>query len=171
MKRYFTFFLLFAIPFICMAQNPLSREYYYDAAGNRTIRKVVELPLYAPPPPQDTLTPLTTLTSLTPPPEAPANTSFAPAPEEPLFFLETLAQTQIKIYPNPTTEKITLEISGWEILQAGVFKLYSLSGQLLQEQPVHSLNTTISLAGVSKGTYLLNVTINDATEVWKVIKN
>ena len=169
MKKQLLLFLLFAIPFICMAQNPLPRVYYYDNVGNRTIRKVLETGPYEDlsAPPQDSLPPLTspppltTLTSLTTTPDTPS--------AEP-YFLETLAQTQIKIYPNPTTEKVTLEITGWETLQTGVFKLYSLTGQLLQEQPVHSLNTTISLAGLSKGTYILKVQINDQSEDWKIIK-
>ena len=172
MKKQLLLFLLFAIPFLCMAQNPLPREYYYDAVGNRTIRKVLETgPLDAlPPPPQDSLPPLTspppqdTTTTLT------SQTSLESPAEAPTYFVETLAQTQIKIYPNPTTEKVTMEISGWEALQTGVFKLYSLTGQLLQEQPVYSLNTTISLAGLSKGAYILKVQINDATEDWKIIK-
>jgi hypothetical protein len=179
MKKQFILFLWFAIPFFCMAQNPLTREYYYDAAGNRILRKVMELPAFTPPPPQDTTNytqatqleysseePLTTLTSF----ETAPSLETTPSLEEPRYFLETLAQTAIKIYPNPTTEKVTMEITGWETLQTGVFKLYSLSGQLLQEQPVHSLNTTISLAGLPKGAYLLKVQINEQTEEWKVIK-
>ena len=176
MKKQLILFLWFAIPLFCMAQRPLPREYYYDAAGNRTLRKVMEIksPELSPPPPQDTtnytqtaqlaynsedsLTPLTSLET-------------TPTPEKPLYFLETLAQTAIKIYPNPTTEKVTMEITGWETLQTGVFKLYSLSGQLLQEQPVHSLTTTISLAGFPKGAYILKVQINDLIEDWKIIKN
>jgi len=176
MKK-FTLFLLFAIPLFCIAQNPLTREYYYDKAGNRTLRKVLDLgqPQFSPPPPQDSthypqvaqwednsqepLMSLTTLTSLE-----------TTTPEAPPYFLETLAQTAIKIYPNPTTEKVTMEIAGWETLQTCVFKLYSLSGQLLQEQPVHSLTTTISLSGLPKGSYILKVKINDYTEDWKIIK-
>ena len=178
MKKRITLLLWFAIPLFCMAQTPLIREYSYDNAGNRILRKVVEIksPDFAPPVPPDTLTPLTSLeplTSLTSPPEAPAETSFEPAPasDATTYFLETLAQTAIKIYPNPTTEKVTMEITGWETLQTGVFKLYSLSGQLLQEQPVHSLTTTISLSGLPKGAYILKVQINDQTEDWKIIKN
>ena len=178
MKKTLTLFLLFAIPLFCMAQRVLTREYSYDNAGNRILRKVIRLdpPDFAPPAPPDTLTNLTTLetlTSLTTTPEAPAKTSFepAPAPDATTYFLETLAQTAIKIYPNPTTEKVTMEITGWEALQTGVFKLYSLSGQLLQEQPVHSLTTTISLSGLPKGSYILKVKINDSTENWKIIKN
>jgi hypothetical protein len=53
----------------------------------------------------------------------------------------------------------------------GIFKLYSLSGQLLQEQPLHSTTTTISMLGLAQGAYILKVHINGITEDWKIIKN
>jgi len=154
MKRTFILFL-FALPFLCMAQLP--RVYEYDDAGNRIVRKTVTLNLAPPAPPdstETTLVPQKSLQSL-----------------EPEYFVESIAQTEIKIYPNPTTEQVTLEISGWETLQNGNFKLFSLTGQLLQERPVHSFTTTISLATLPRGAYILKVSINNRIEDWKVIKN
>jgi len=97
------------------------------------------------------------------------------------YFVETIAQTEIKIYPNPTTEKITLEFSrggavethggAVETQRIASLRLYSLSGQLLQEQTVHSSTTVISLAGMPAGVYLLKVRVNDSVEDWKIIKN
>ena len=153
-----TFFLLFAVPLFCMAQTPLARQYSYDASGNRTACAVINMS----------------------PPQAPPDstkdqklqvTSYELQEVEYEYFIEKIAQTEIKIYPNPTTEKITLAISRWENLQTGMFKLYSLNGQLLQEQLVHSLTTTISLIGMPKGVYILKVNVNGVTEDWKIIKN
>ena len=148
-------FLLLAIPLFCMAQNALPRIYDYDAAGNRVLRKVLEI-FQTPPAPTDSL-------QFT-------NDDLRFTSEEP-FFVETMNRVEIKIYPNPTAEKFTLEISQWESLQTGVFKLYSLTGQLLQDHPVHAAHTTISLANLPKGAYILNVHINGRMEEWKVIKN
>jgi hypothetical protein len=86
------------------------------------------------------------------------------------YYVEQINRMEIKIYPNPTTEKVTLEIAGWENLQQGIFKLYALTGQLLQERPVHSVTTEVSLAGLATGTYILKVCINGKTEDWKIIK-
>ena len=145
-----TLILLFlAIPLFCMAQSGLTRVYEYDAAGNRTLCKVISVTL-APPIPTDTI-------------------EMEYAEQE--YFVEKIAQMEIKIFPNPTTEKITLEISNWENLQRGNFQLYSLTGQLLQEHPVHSLTTTVSMATLSKGIYILKVNINNRIEEWKIIKN
>ena len=55
MKKPFTLFLVLAIPLFCMAQNPLPRVYEYDAAGNRIVRKVLEMLLAPPAPPEDSL--------------------------------------------------------------------------------------------------------------------
>ena len=151
MKQHFIFLVLF-IPILCMAQSSLTRVYEYDAAGNRTSRKTLEV-FHSPPAPPSPAHLLT---------------------QEPLvaeYFIETIAQVEIKIYPNPATEKVTLEISGWETLQTGNFKLYSLSGQLLQEHPIHSASTIISLKTLPTGVYILKVNINDRTEDWKIIKN
>jgi len=49
-----TLFLLFAASFFCMAQNPLERQYSYDASGNRTSCAVINMsPPQAPPAPPD----------------------------------------------------------------------------------------------------------------------
>jgi hypothetical protein len=151
MKRTFIFLIL-AIPLICMAQN-LVRVYEYDNAGNRTVFKTLQMNP-APPAPPDS-TEMENLET--------GNLNMD-------FYVENIAQVEIKIYPNPTTEKVTLEISNMERLQTGIFKLYSLSGQLLQEQPVHSATTIVSLAGLPKGVYILKVHINDRIEDWKIIK-
>jgi hypothetical protein len=163
--------LWLSIPLLCMAQNSLAFSYDYDAAGNRVHRKVIYVaPKTLPPPPEMPELAATapveteTLMSLM----SPKSQDLAePYPE---YFIENLAQVEIKIYPNPTTEKITLQISNMENLQTGTFKLFSINGQLLQEQPVHSATITVSLAGFSKGAYILKVHINHHTEDWKIIK-
>jgi hypothetical protein len=183
MKKTITFLCL-CLPLFCMTQsNPLARQYDYYAAGNRILRKVVNmsLPQRAPPAPQDsTLETRDNRDSRDPSPQTsyptPQTSDLIPSTSHssPLashFYVEKIAQTEIKIYPNPTTEKITLEIFGWETLQTGIFKLYNLSGQLLQEQPVHSVSTEVSLANLPKGAYILKVQINDRIEDWKIIKN
>ena len=146
------FLLGLIIPLFCMAQPSLIREYEYDEAGNRTLRKVVSMQLAPPAPPDTTQT---------------ANLT----PQTADYFVETIAQVEIKIYPNPTTENVTLEISNMEKLQTGKFTLYSLTGQLLQEHQVYSSTSTVPLSNLPKGTYILKVNINNRIEDWKVIKN
>jgi hypothetical protein len=86
------------------------------------------------------------------------------------FFVEKIAQVEMKIYPNPATEKVTLEISNMDDLQTGILQLLSLSGQLLQTQTISTSSAEVSLSGFAQGTYILKVQINGITEDWKIIK-
>ena len=183
MKPKFILLFCIAVPLLCMAQQSVASlqvEYDYDAAGNRILRKVITLapPSPAPPapaPPKDSLQANKWTSGQVMSEELKGTTSVSQessmsADLAPNYFVETVAQTEIKIYPNPTTEKITLEISGWKSLQTGRFSLYTLTGQLLQEQPVSSATTTVSLAGFATGVYMLKVRMNGVTEEWKIIK-
>ena len=163
-----------------MAQKSLTIRYDYDDAGNRTSCKVITMPSFSPSPPaapdstetepEPNLMSLESLRSLELPDEKALDSiETEPLPTE--YYIEKIAQVEMKIFPNPTTEKITLEISAWEALQTGIFTLLSPTGQLLQERVVHSATTAISLAGLPKGTYILKVHINGKTEDWKIIKN
>jgi len=84
--------------------------------------------------------------------------------------VEKLAQVEMKIYPNPATEKITLSISNMEKMQNGTLQLYTLNGQLLQTRLLSEAEVDISLVGLSKGAYILKVQVNDIIENWKIIK-
>jgi len=161
MKQKLILFFIFVVPLFCMAQRQLAIGYYYDAAGNRVLRKTINIL------PRDTSQQVVAF-----PPDSTELqvTSGELQVTSYEYFVEKIAQVEIKIYPNPTTEKITLEISNMEILQKGIFKLFTLTGQLLQEQPVYSATTEVSLAGYAKGAYILKVNVNGVVENWKIIK-
>ena len=181
MKKPLILFLWLLMPLFCLAQ---SVEYAYDAAGNRTgrITRTILLSPPAPSPPDSlqvtsyelqgeslqelpvTSYPLqdTEFSSLA--------SQKSPELATPEYFVETFAQVEMKIYPNPTTENITLQISNMETLQKGILQLYTLNGQLLQTRLLSEAEVIVSLAGHAKGTYILKVQINGITEDWKVIK-
>jgi hypothetical protein len=179
MKKTIIFFCL-CLPLFCMAQlNPLARTYEYDAAGNRTLRKVLDMSPQPSPPsaPQDSVfvtsderdsrDPLPQTAYLSPQ----TDRWLSEAETTTNFYVEKIAQVEIKIYPNPTTEKITFEIAGWVETHCNAsLQLFTMNGQLLQNHPVHSVTTEVSLAGLAKGAYILKVQINDRTEDWKIIK-
>jgi hypothetical protein len=168
MKQKLLTLLAFCLLSSAFAQG-LARKYEYDNAGNRIIRKVITLvPKSASPVPTDS-------TFVTPDDYELLSSKSLHSPNIETttddFFVEKIAQTEIKIYPNPTTEKVTLEITNMETLQTGIFRLYSMSGQLLQESPVYASVTEVYLAGLARGNYILKVQINDRIEDWKIIKN
>jgi len=167
MKKHLIFFLWLLMPLFCLAQ---SVEYAYDAAGNRTgrITRTILLSPPAPSPPDSLQELQVTSYELQ---EVASQTSLK-SPEMAVadYFTETIAQVEMKIYPNPTTEKITLQISNMEALQNGLLQLYTLNGQLLQTRLLSEAEVTVSLAGLANGTYILKVFINDTVENWKIIK-
>ena len=154
MKRKITLLLWLCIPLFCLAQNPLPRYYEYDAAGNRIVRKVIELTKAPPAPPEDSLQVTSDELQVT----------------SDIYYVEKLVQVEMKIYPNPATEKITLAISNMGKMQTGTLQLYTLNGQLIQTRLLSEAQVDISLVGLSKGTYILIVQINETTENWKIIK-
>jgi hypothetical protein len=182
MKQKCILFLFLSIPLFCLAQNPLPREFDYDAAGNRILRKVITMPLPAPPAPA---APIDSLLAAQDSEHEERNTenevydefqSSTLTPSLPHsitpFFVEKIAGMEMKIFPNPTTEKITFEMSGMvDSHDRAYLRLYSLSGQLLQTQTIRSATTEISLVGLAKGVYILKVQMEGVTEEWKVIKN
>jgi len=167
MNKKIIFLFCFCLPLFCLAQAPsLGRGYDYDAAGNRILRKVVTIKSLTPP--EDSLR--VTSDELQVTSDELQVTSYELQVTGYDYFVEKLDRVEIKIFPNPTTERVTLEISGWQELKTGRFQLYSLMGQLLQDTPVFSLSTEINLSGLTNGAYLLRVFINDETEEWKIIK-
>jgi len=155
MKQKITLLLWLCIPIFCLAQNPIPRHYEYDAAGNRIVRKVIEVTPAPPTPPEESLEVTSGELQVT------SNS----------YFVEKIAQVEMKIYPNPATEKITLSISNMENLQTGTLQLYTLNGQLLQTRLLSETEVDIFLVGLSKGTYILKVQVNEHIENWKIIKN
>jgi len=157
MKKKIILLVCLSIPLLCMAQN-LKIEYDYDQSGNRTSRKTIYLspPLAPPAPPEDLVHDVRDAAS-----HISATTE---------YFVEKIAQVEMKIYPNPATEKITLSISNMDKLQSGTLQLYSMTGQLLQTRLLNETEVDVSLVGLSNGAYLLRVQVNNIIENWKIVK-
>jgi len=64
----------------------------------------------------------------------------------------------ISIYPNPTTEKVNLQIDHRN--EQFSYKVFDLNGALLKQAPLTAQTTTINLEHLSKGSYILKVLKN-----------
>ena len=73
--------------------------------------------------------------------------------------------TNINLYPNPTSDEITIDIKGYN----GVInvELYDLQGRLLET----TTNTIISLKKHAKGIYVLKVSYGDITEEVRIVRD
>ncbi len=89
-----------------------------------------------------------------------------------LSTIETIEASYnwITTYPNPTNEKITLEIRK-EKLDKFRFQLYDIKGNVLENKAIKNKQTKIMMNNLLSGTYLLKVIQNNQKIVtFKIIK-
>ena len=75
----------------------------------------------------------------------------------------------INIYPNPTKDKITIDL-GTNVISNTSIQVIDLLGKTLLQQIVKSSKTTINLNNYSKGIYLIKINNLSNNKVYKVVK-
>jgi hypothetical protein len=82
---------------------------------------------------------------------------------------ETSINFELFVYPNPTTDYLTLKVDDFETLN---FHLIDLQGKIIENKKVTASSTTIKMEALPKAVYFLNVTKNNRiVKTFKVIKN
>jgi len=82
---------------------------------------------------------------------------------------ETTIHLEMSVYPNPTTNYLTLKTEDNANLS---YQLYDLQGKVIENKKVNANSTIITMEGLPKATYFLTVTDNKSTvKTFKVIKN
>ena len=81
-----------------------------------------------------------------------------------------VAERTIKIYPNPTQGMLAVEISDFTSDVKADFLLSDLSGKVIYRLKDASGYESIDLNSQSAGVYVLRITINGESTVWKIIK-
>ncbi len=76
--------------------------------------------------------------------------------------------SKLRIYPNPTSNVITVEASNKASKVS--YNLYDVSGKLLKANQSLPLNNQMSLQTLAAGVYMLQVTIDGETSMRKIIK-
>lgn len=77
----------------------------------------------------------------------------------------------LSVYPNPTTNFLTLKIEDSAIADYS-FQLLDLHGRLLETQKVKSASTNVAMERFPKAIYLLKVSKNNQViKIFKIIKN
>ncbi|MCG3165188.1 MAG: hypothetical protein POELPBGB_00950 [Bacteroidia bacterium] len=75
----------------------------------------------------------------------------------------------LNIYPNPATTSITIEFPASSTFKNAELSILTITGQVVNQTSIQNLQTTIDVAGYSKGLYLFNVQTGDEVVVKKVI--
>lgn len=151
-----TLILLLASSLTLSAQNEVT--FTYDDAGNRTDRNIIVLVPESTP--NDSTLKTGDLSDL---PQSPEQTSSA-------TIVETIGQTDVRIFPNPTGGKFTVEIEATGEESAGALQLHSLSGEKIIDLENPGRRTEVDLTGRPAGAYILSISIGGKTQIWKVIK-
>ncbi|MCK9204829.1 MAG: T9SS type A sorting domain-containing protein, partial [Bacteroidales bacterium] len=78
----------------------------------------------------------------------------------------------IKIYPNPTTDYIILELNQGNDPPVAYVAIYNMNGKSILQQTMNGEHKRqFSLSGQPIGIYMVRVRSNDRSEIAKIIKN
>jgi len=86
-----------------------------------------------------------------------------------LGISETTINLELSVYPNPTTDFLTLKVEKTDGL---TYQLYDLQGKIIESKAVNSPSSNISLEAQPTSIYFLKVTKNkQIVKTFKIIKN
>lgn len=135
---------------LSFAQQILPRIYEYDAAGNRIVRKVIELPV---------------------PDNMYNNTeSDSVCHVDSVYYIDNVQDYTIKIYPNPTSSLIYVDIEGDNADKNATLSVYNISGSLLYTKQITGNSTIVDLSNYPIGAYLVIMQLKNEKTTWKVLK-
>lgn len=82
---------------------------------------------------------------------------------------ETTINLELSVYPNPTTNYLTLKVDKTEGL---TFQLYDLQGKVITSKKINIATTKVAMENLPTATYFLNVVKNNQlVKTFKIIKN
>jgi len=101
----------------------------------------------------------------------PADDLSAPIPitiYDPVGLDEMLSEANIRFYPNPVSNKLTIEFKQYrqQVVDMGIF---NLNGQMIKHEKLLHSATTINLEGVETGIYFVRLRNGKSTETHKII--
>jgi len=77
----------------------------------------------------------------------------------------------MQVYPNPTTDYLTLSINNYELTHFS-FQLFDANGRIIERRKITSVSETIRMGGLPNAAYFLKVTDgNQLIKTFKIIKN
>lgn len=135
-------FLLF-ISICPMIQSQDKVTYGYDAAGNRISRTIVFSPRSAPASDEE---------------------------EKPAVYTEMLSDIKVKIYPNPTTGLLKVEISNLPEGQKANIWLYAMTGHLISMFKDVKDAVNIDISAQPAAIYVVKIEAGEYRTEWKIIK-
>jgi len=82
---------------------------------------------------------------------------------------ETAINLELSVYPNPTTNYLTLKVEKTEGLS---YQVYDMQGRLIANKKVTGVSTKIEMGSLASATYFLSVVKdNQIIKTFRIIKN
>ena len=80
-----------------------------------------------------------------------------------------ISGVEIKVYPNPTSDFITVHFS--KIVEKSTYLLFNLSGKLILQKNIESTDAKIDMTSFAEGTYILKLNSGQQPlQTFKIIK-
>ncbi|MBP9993411.1 MAG: T9SS type A sorting domain-containing protein [bacterium] len=89
---------------------------------------------------------------------------------EVIHYTDILDESQINIYPNPTTKSIFVTITNPDEDMSINATLLSSSGVLLDSKSIGAATVEFDLSNMAAGIYILELCSETDTKTWKIIK-
>jgi hypothetical protein len=83
--------------------------------------------------------------------------------------INELQQSKFKLYPNPATDKITVETS--EVTQESYLAILNFEGEQLMTSQITQPKTEVDISSLPRGVYFVRLTNDRTVEIGKFIKN
>lgn len=85
-------------------------------------------------------------------------------------YTSHLGDQEIKIYPNPTSGELKMEISNFVTGSSGFITVVDLTGRLIYQSNTVSASNIINLSSALVGNYILKVILDGRSKEWVVVK-
>lgn len=89
---------------------------------------------------------------------------------EVMHYTDLIDESQINIYPNPTTNSVFVNTTNPNDDHSITATLYSPSGVLLGTKSIRTTPVEFEISSMASGIYILELRSNTDTKIWKIIK-
>ncbi len=83
---------------------------------------------------------------------------------------EDLKEMKFILFPNPTSEIVTINIQGVSDVENGTVRIFDLSGKEVLSKNIHSIRFSVDVTTLSKGIYFLEIGTKEQKKVKRFIK-
>ncbi len=91
-------------------------------------------------------------------------------PQGSVWIAKNESSDKIKIYPNPVTDKLIIDLQQLKNLQNTTLSIYDIQGKLILQQLINQLQTELNIRHFAKGVYVVKVNNLKNNMVRKFVK-